>query len=155
MPIRFSASLLNALTLFVLSIALLGCTGSKQANVQSHSNYPVDDFKAVNTKSGRIIDKNELPSSDAWVSEVDSSGRPPGWTSGNFLMDGVITYLHSSMFATEHRHRTGSTYAYLIEVSNDEKIRVLSKYSGFSIGECVNVLFGQTDVRIVYNDQCR
>jgi hypothetical protein len=47
-----------------------------------------------------------------------------------------------------------TTFSYLIAMSNNEHVRVESKFSGFSVGECVNVLFGKLDIRIAPGDGC-
>jgi hypothetical protein len=111
-------------------------------------------FDVVDTKPGLITDKTEYASNAEWKRDF-SSGAPVGWTSGNFIMDGVLIYLHSSMYGTTtSAFRPGSTYAYLIKISDQEQIRVLSKYPGFGLNECVKVLFGESEVRIAPGDRC-
>lgn len=48
----------------------------------------------------------------------------------------------------------GITYTYLIAISDNEEIRASSKYSGFKIGECVNVLIGKLGVRVTAGNVC-
>jgi len=135
-----------SIILTALAIGLLGCAGSA---IQKR-----DTFEIIESKAGRIIDKTEYASDAEWKREF-SSGAPVGWTSGNFLMDGVLTYLHSSMYGTtSSAFRSGSTFAYLIKISDQERIRVLSKYPGFNLDECVKVLFGETEVRVAPGDRC-
>jgi hypothetical protein len=131
-------------------VSLPGC-----ATNYSHESYDqADKFEVIDVRPGRVIEKIEYVSNEQWESKINNSGMPVGWTSGNILMDGVITYLHYSMFGTTQTFRPGSTYAYLISVSDEDKIRVLSKFSGFNVNECVKVLFGKDEVRIAPGDNC-
>ena len=133
-----------------LVVTLAGCA----ANHFQLTHDQVDEFEVMDVRVGRFMEKTEYVSNEQWESEIDNGGMPIGWTSGNILMDGVITYLHQSMFGTTRTFRPGSTYAYLISISDSDKIRVLSKFSGFNANECVKVLFGKDEVRIAPGDNC-
>jgi len=133
-----------------ITVTLAGCA----ANYSQETHDPIDKFEVIDVRAGRVIEKIEYISNEQWESKIDNNGMPVGWTSGNVLMDRVITYLHYSMFGTKQTFRPGSTYAYLISISDEDKIRVLSKFSGFNVNECVKVLFGKDEVRIATGDGC-
>ena len=149
-PWRITQNVIYTCYGILIATVIQGCA----ANSLQITGNQFAKFEAIDVRDGRVIEKIEYVSNEQWESKIDNSGIPVGWTSGNILMDGVITYFHQSMFGTTQTFRPGSTYAYLISIPDEDKIRVLSKFSGFNVNECVKVLFGKDEVRIAPGNNC-
>jgi hypothetical protein len=145
-------SLLNLNFIIIIVMTMLGCAGQTGSSMFGKH---AGDFEVADERFGRVVEKKVFENDAAWRTRTNRSSMPVGWTSGNFLMDGLITYLHTSMSGSTFKTRTGSTYAYVIEIPDDDRFQVLSRFSGFDIGECVKILFGKAGgVRVTCGDSC-
>ena len=124
-------------TLLLLSILALGC-------VTHPLEYSRDKFEVVKEQNGYIIEKSELADtseSKIVVTEIPAPLGIPSPFPSYWFPSGIT--------------KSGNTFAYIINFSKDEKIQVLSNFSGFQVGDCIKVLFGKSEVKMIYSDGCQ
>jgi len=128
---------LKEASLLLISIFALGC-------VTHPLDYSGDRFEVVKEQNGHIIEKTELADTSESKIVLTEIQAPLG------IPSPFPSYWFPSGIA-----KSGNTFAYIINFSEGDKIRVLSKFPGFQVGDCVQVLFGKSEVRMVYSDGCQ